>query len=199
MKKTVGYAAFAALTFMLSSAHAAWRVDNHDSTFNFVSSKAAAPGVTAIQEVQTFKQIGGMVGDDGKLEFKVELGSVETNIALRNERLKDMLFKVANNPEAVFTGAVDSSQLKAMPVGASTVVSLNGKLTINEQSKPLTASLRVDKLAAGALRVSTGAPIIVNLNDYGLQDGVSALRTVMNLDVLASSAPVTFSVVLTPE
>jgi hypothetical protein len=38
----------------------------------------------------------------------------------------------------------------------------------------------------------------VNLKDYGLQDGVEALRTVMKLNVLASSAPVTFSVVLKP-
>lgn len=199
MQKTIGYAAVAALMFALSSAHAAWRVDDGQSTFNFVSSKAAAPGVAAIEEVQTFKQIGGVVGDDGKLEFSVELGSVETNIPLRNERLKEMLFKVADNPKAVFTGTVDASRLKAMRVGASADVDLNGQLTINGQSKPLTASLRVDKLASGALRVSTGVPIIVNLKDYGLQDGVEALRTVMNLNVLASSAPVTFSVVLTPE
>ncbi|MFL9989386.1 YceI family protein [Paraburkholderia sediminicola] len=199
MQKTIGYAAVAALTFALSPAYAAWRVDNRDSTFNFVSSKAAAPGVAAIQEVQTFKQIDGVVGDDGKLEFNVELGSVETNIPLRNERLKGMLFKVADNPTAVFTGTVDASQFKAMPLGAFANVSLNGQLTINGQSKLLSASLRVDKLASGALRVSTGVPIIVNLNDYGLQDGVTALRTMMNLNVLASSAPVTFSVVLKPE
>src|ERR1700758_3864059 len=93
VRNYIGYAAVAAaLTFTLSSAHAAWRVDNDQSTFNFVSAKAAAPGVAAIEEVQTFKQIGGMVGDDGKLEFDVELGSVETNIPLRNERLKEMLF-----------------------------------------------------------------------------------------------------------
>lgn len=104
------------------------------------------------------------------------LGSVETNIPLRNERLKEMLFKVADNPEGVFTGTVDARRFKAVP-----------------------ASLRVDKLASGALRVSTGVPIIVNLKDYGLQDGVEALRTVMNRNVLASSAPVTFSVVLKPE
>jgi hypothetical protein len=40
---------------------------------------------------------------------------------------------------------------------------------------------------------------IVNLKEYGLQDGVEALRTLMKLDVLSSSAPVTFSVVLTSE
>jgi polyisoprenoid-binding protein YceI len=198
MRKPIGYAAVAALTFALSSAHAAWHVDNGQSTFNFVSSKAPAQGVATVEEVQTFKQIDGTVGDDGKLEFSVELGSVETNIPLRNERLKEMLFKVADNPKAVFTGTVDARQFKAMRVGGLADVDLNGQLTINGQSRPLTTSLRAVKLASGALRVSTSVPIIVNLKDYGLQDGVEALRTVMKLNVLASSAPVTFSVVLKP-
>lgn len=198
-EKNHRYAAVAASTFAVSSAHAAWRVDNSQSILNFVTTKAPAQGVAAIEEVQTFKQIGGVVGDDGKLDFSVELGSVETNIPLRNERLKQMLFKVADNPTTVFTGTVDASRFKAMHVGTSADVDLNGQLTIGGQSKPLTASLRVDKLASGELRVSTGVPIIVNLTDYGLQDGVEALRTVMHLNVLASSAPVTFSVVLKSE
>lgn len=200
MRKRIGYAAVAAaLTFTLSSAHAAWRVDNDQSTFNFVTAKAVAPGVAAVEEVQTFKQIGGTIGDDGKLEFGVELGSVETNIPLRNERLKEILFKVADNPRAVFTGTVDVRRLKAMRVGAQEHVDLTGQLTISGQSNPVTASLDVVKLASGALRVSTRLPIIVNLKDYGLQDEVAALRDVMHLNVLVSSAPVTFSVMLKSE
>jgi polyisoprenoid-binding protein YceI len=200
VRKRIGYAAVAAaLTFTLSTAHAAWRVDNNQSTFNFVTTKAEAPGVAAIEEVQTFKQVDGTIGDDGKLEFNVELGSVETNIPLRNERLKQMLFKVVDNPKAVFTGTVDARHLKAMRVGAVENVDLAGQLTISGRSNPVTASLYVVKLASGALRVSTNLPIIVNLKDYGLQDEVGALRDVMHLNVLVSSAPVTFSVVLKTE
>ncbi|CAB3780696.1 YceI family protein [Pararobbsia alpina] len=199
MRKFIGYAAAVALMFGLSSAHAAWRVDNSASTFNFVTTKAPAQGVAAIVEVQKFKQIDGTLGDDGKLEFDVDLGSVETHIPLRNERLKEILFKVAGNPKAVFAGTVDARRFKAMRVGALADVDVNGQLTIDGQSNPLTASLRIVKLPSGALQVSTSAPIVVNLKDYGLQDGVEALRTLMKLDVLASSAPVTFSVVMKSE
>jgi polyisoprenoid-binding protein YceI len=200
VRKSISYAAVAAaLTLTLSPAHAAWRIDNNRSTFNFVTSKAAASGVAAIEEVQTFKQIDGTIGDNGKLEFDVELGSVETNIPLRNERLKAMLFKVADSPKAVFTGAVDAHRIKAMRVGVLENVDLTGQLTISGRSNPLTASLYVVKLASGVLRVSTSLPIIVNLKDYGLQEDVEALRNVMHLNVLAGSAPVTFSVVLKSE
>jgi polyisoprenoid-binding protein YceI len=116
----------------------------------------------------------------------------------RNERLKEMLFKVADNPTATFAATVDAHRFQAMRPGALADIDLNGQLTISGRSNAVTAHLRVVKLASGALQVSTSAPIVVNLKDYGLQDGVEALRNVMNLNVLASSAPVTFSVVLKP-
>lgn len=196
MRHSILHVAAAVLCLAASSTYAAWRVDSSQSTLSFVTAKAAAPGVGGIEEVQAFKQVGGSVGDDGKLQFNVDLASVETNIPLRNDRLKDLLFKVADFPQAVFTGAVDVHRLDALRVGTSADVELSGQLTLAGQSKPLNANLRVVKLASNALLVGTRTPIVVNLKDYGLQDGVEALRSVMNLHVLASSAPVSFSVVL---
>jgi polyisoprenoid-binding protein YceI len=196
MRHSILHVAAAALCLAASSTYAAWRVDSTQSTLSFVTTKAGAPGVGGVEEVQAFKQVGGSVGDDGKLQFSVDLASVETNIPLRNDRLKDLLFKVADYPQAVFTGAVDVHRFDALRVGASADVELTGQLTIAGQSRPLNANLRVVKLASNALLVGTRTPMVVNLKDYGLQDGVEALRSVMNLNVLASSAPVSFSVVL---
>ena len=196
MHHSILHVAAAALCLAAMSTYAAWRVDSSQSTLSFVTAKAGAPGAGGIEEVQAFKQVGGSVGNDGKLQFNVDLASVETNIPLRNDRLKDLLFKVADFPQAVFTGAVDVRRFDALRVGASADVELTGQLTIAGQSKPLSANLRVVKLASNALLVGTRTPIVVNLKDYGLQDGVEALRSVMNLNVLASSAPVSFSVVL---
>ena len=186
-------------SMMCATSQAAWRVDGGQSTFSFTTTKAAKPGAAVLQEVQSFRQIDGSVGDDGKLVFDVELASVETNIGLRNERLKDMLFKVADHPRAVFTGAVDMGRVQALRVGASVDMDVSGELAISGEARPLTASLRVVKLADGALSVGTRVPIVVNLKDYGLQDEVEALRVLMNLDVLASAAPVSFTVMLKPQ
>lgn len=186
----------AATTFVATAANAAWRVDNAQSSFTFVTTKAGAPGTSAIEEVQSFKQIDGTVSDEGALQFSVDLASVETNIGLRNDRLKDMLFKVSEHPQAVFAGSVDVRRFDKLPAGGSSDVDLTGTLTIAGQSNPLVAHLRVVKLDHHALLVTTRIPVIVNLKDYGLQDGVDALRTVVNLNVLSSSAPVSFSVVL---
>lgn len=187
--------AFATCT-AASSSYAAWHVDSRQSTLTFVTAKSAAAGTSGIEEVQTFRQVGGSVGDDGKLTFNVDLASVETNIPLRNDRLKTLLFKVADHPQAVFTGAIDARRFESLPVGSIADIALDGDLTIAGQTKPITANLRVVKLAPDELLVGTRSPVLVNLKDYGLQDGVEVLRTVMNLDVLASSAPVGFSVLL---
>jgi len=190
-----------ALTASLTCAasHAAWRVDGGQSNFSFTTTKAAMPGAAVLDEVQTFRRIDGSVGDDGKLVFDVDLASVETNIGLRNERLKDMLFKVAQYPQAVFTGTVDMQRVRALRAGESIDMDVSGQLAISGQAKPVTASLRVVKLANGALSVGTRVPVVVNLKDYGLQDEVEALRVLMNLDVLASAAPVSFTVMLMPQ
>ncbi|WP_043284573.1 YceI family protein [Paraburkholderia oxyphila] len=192
----VATALLVAASLVATAAEAAWQVDNGQSSFTFVTTKAGAPGTSAIEEVQSFRQISGTVGDDGALQFAVDLASVETNIPLRNDRIKQMLFKVSEHPQAVFTGSVDVHRLDALPPGGSDDVDVSGTLVIAGQSNPVAAHLRVVKLERHALLVTTRTPIIVNLKDYGLQDGVEALRSVMNLNVLSGSAPVSFSVML---
>jgi len=188
-----------AASLTCATSQAAWRVDSGQSTFSFTTTKAARPGAVALAEVQTFRQIDGSIGDDGKLVFDVDLASVETNIDLRNQRLKDMLFKVADHPKAVFNGDVDMRRVQALHTGASMDIDVSGALAISGVARPLSASLRVVKLANGALFVGTRLPVVVNLKDYGLQDEVEALRALMNLDVLAGSAPVSFAVMLEPQ
>jgi len=90
-------------------------------------------------------------------------------------------------------------RVQALHTGASMDIDVSGALAISGVARPLSASLRVVKLANGALYVGTRLPIVVNLKDYGLQDEVEALRALMNLDVLAGSAPVSFAVMLEPQ
>ena len=140
MRRSTLHAAVIALALAASSSQAAWHVDSGQSSFSFTTAKAGMPGTSAVEEVQTFRQIGGSLADDGKLVFDVELASIETNIGLRNDRLKELLFKVADNPKAVFTGSVDPRRLNALGVGASLDMDVSGQLALGGQSKPLTAS-----------------------------------------------------------
>jgi polyisoprenoid-binding protein YceI len=178
-------------------ARADWQVDSNASDFHFVTTKAGAAGSSTITEVQRFKQIGGTVNSNGKINFNVQTASVDTLIPIRDERLRELLFKSVNFPQASFSGQVEMESIKALKPGDEKDVDVAGDLTLAGVSKPATAKLRVVRLSANRLLVSTREPLIVNANDYSLQAGVEALRTVMGLNVLSPSAPVDFSMVLT--
>jgi polyisoprenoid-binding protein YceI len=197
MRGKILFPVVATFAMASSTSYAAWHVDNHESTLNFVTAKAAAAGAGGIEEVQSFKQITGTLQDDGALAFNVDLASVETNIPLRNDRLKDLLFKVAKHPEAQFKAAIDVRDLSDVLRSRGVAdIELTGQLTIAGQTRPLAASLRVVNVGEKEMLVSTRMPIMVNLEDYGLHDGVEALRVAANLNMVASAAPVSFSLML---
>ncbi len=60
------------------------------------------------------------------------------------------------------------------------------------------ASIRVQRLADGGLRASTVAPIMLNTDDFALQDGLEKLRSLASLSSIDSVAPVFFSLVFKP-
>jgi polyisoprenoid-binding protein YceI len=171
-------------------AFAAWEVQPAMSSVQFVTTKAGQAGVGGISEVQKFTQFSGSLSDAGKLEFSVTLASVQTGFDIRDERLKTMLFKVVDTPQATFSAEVNPSLVGKLAVGESSDLEIEGKFTLGGQTKPMKAALRVTRLSATQLQVVTRESLVVNANDYGMKAGVEALRDVMGLNFLASVAPI---------
>jgi polyisoprenoid-binding protein YceI len=180
------------------TAAAAYRIDTAQSAINFVTMKAGQPGAGGIGEVQRFSRFGGGMDANGRVNFDVDLASVDTGVGIRDERLRTMLFNVNATPRATFAAQIDPALIRAVPAAGSRDVDLAGSLTLAGQTQPVAAKLRVARLAGGALQVATRAPIVIDANQYGLKPGVEALREVMGLNFLASAAPVTFTLVLNP-
>jgi polyisoprenoid-binding protein YceI len=179
-----------------SATPASWRVEPAQSSLSFVTTKAGQPGVAAIAEVQTFRRISGELNGQGKVQFSIDLASVDTGIEIRDERLRTMLFTVGATPQATFSAQIDP----ALPRGLSTAgvrdIDLDGQLTLAGQSRPVVAKVRVAALGGGLIGVSTRAPIVVNATDFGLRAGVEALRDVMGLSMISAAAPVSFALVM---
>jgi polyisoprenoid-binding protein YceI len=93
--------ACAAAALLAQPALADWQVGS-GSQVRFVSIKN-----NTIGEVSHFETLAGSVTDAGEVEVRVALDSVETNIGIRNERMKKMLFEVGLYPEAVITAQLD--------------------------------------------------------------------------------------------
>jgi polyisoprenoid-binding protein YceI len=179
------------------AASAGWVVQTPASSVQFVTTKAGLAGVGGISEVQKFSQFGGSLSNAGRLDFNVTLASVQTGIEIRDERLKTMLFKITDTPQATFSADIKPSFIDALAVGQSSDLNVEGQFTLGGQTKPMTAALRVTRLSATQLQVVTREPLIVNANDHGMKTGVEALREVMGLNFLASVAPISLHLILT--
>jgi len=160
------------------------------SQVQFVSIKNNTVG-----EVSHFEILAGTVTDAGEIEVRVALDSVETNIGIRNERMKKMLFEVGLYPEAVITAKLDAEAVAAMSDGGVTSVALN--IDLHGQTVTKEALLSVAVTDQGA-RVTTTQPILLTASEFGLEGGVAALQEVAGLNAISRVVPVTVSLQLAP-
>lgn len=173
-------------------AQADWQLKGDDSSVNFISIKKSA-----IAEVHLFKQLSGSINNNGEVKVSIDLASVDTNIAIRNERMKSLLFDVNKFATANILAKVDSGKLKAMKKGGFYQEDFDIVLSLHGIEKKITTSINVVKLADGSIRVSSVHPVIITAQDFGLSEGVEALRVVANLSVISTAVPVTFNMVFT--
>ena len=175
-------------------AAASWHLDPLHSELHFVSVKN-----TAVTEVHSFRTITGMVNDQGIAVVDIDLASVNTNIEIRDERMKDMLFNVVNYPEASLSTHVDLSLLHGMEVGEIKTMPLTVEVSLHDHQQQIETKVSVSALNDGAFQVNTLEPIIIDTNQFGLNKGVKALQDVAKLDSIATSIPVTAQFVFQPE
>ncbi len=179
-----------------SAPAAGWTIDSAQSSLNFVTTKAGQAGVGGIGEVQTFKRFAGGLDPAGQLKLAIDLASVDTGVEIRDERLRTMLWNVKATPQAVFTARLSPEDMRRLASDAVSDLDIAGQLELAGQARPVTATLRAMRMSGGRLMVATRAPIVINSNDFGLKPGVEAMRDVMGLNFLASTAPVNFAFVM---
>jgi len=179
-----------ALLLVPTSVSAQWNLVNDESSIHFISVKKET-----IAEIHTFKQLTGNVNQTGAISIDIDLASVETNISIRNERMKSMLFNIIQFPKANISGNIGPMRLTEMLVGASYQDSIDLNLSLHGVSQKLSAVFNVTKLIDNRLLVTSVKPVILNTDHYNLTNGVNQLREVAKLPSISSVVPITFSLV----
>ncbi|TLS65549.1 YceI family protein [Mariprofundus erugo] len=183
MKK---FAVLFSMLLPLSAWASDWKLDTAHSSLNFVSIKKGSVG-----EVHHFNTLHGSIAGK-QANLTIDLASVETGVAVRNERMQSMLFDVSHFAEATITADISSVDLAALSAGVSTSATLPLTVNLHGIEKTISADVTVTGLAGGGLLVSSRAPIVIKAADFGLDGGIEALREVAKLDAIATSVPVTF-------
>ena len=182
--------AFGAICAVPLNAHADWRLVNADSKLNFISIKAAH-----IAEQHSFGTLSGAVKEDGRAHLNIDLASVNTRIEIRDQRMRDLLFKVADFPSADFNTVMDLDAATALAVGEQTELSVRGKLRVQDIYTDLETEVTAVKLADNRVMVTTNKPVLLNASPLGLADGVEQLRAIAKLPGISLAVPVTFQLV----
>ena len=189
MMKTRFAVALAVPALLSLLAFADWQV-GPDSRVQFVSIKN-----NTIGEVSHFEILSGSVTDAGEVEVRVVLDSVETNVGIRNERMKAMLFEVGLYPEAVITTRLDAGSMAVLSGGGLTNVAL--QIDLHGQTVTKNAQLSVAVSDQG-VNATTTQPILLSAADFGLEGGVAALQEVAGLNAISRVIPVTVALQLVP-
>ena len=182
-------AALSVAVLFTGAAQAHWSLDNDASSLSFVTVKAEN-----VAEVHTFDSLSGTIGDAGDVEITIELASVNTMIAIRNERMQEMLFETSLFPDATISGSINLDALTDMDAGTSVARQIDFELSLHGQSVALAADVQITRTGEGVV-VSTLKPLIVMADSFSLAAGVEKLREVAGLPSISRAVPVSFTVV----
>jgi polyisoprenoid-binding protein YceI len=167
-------------------AWADWELDTTKSVVNFVSIKNDSVG-----EIHGFGSLVGYIGAAGNVQLTINLDSVETLVAVRNEHMRELLFETVKFPSAQITAHVESALLAEAAKGGIVTAELPVTLSLHGKDKALTVAVAVVGDGAGILHVFTTQPVLLNAADFGLASGVTALQEVAGLRAISSAVPVT--------
>ncbi|MEM6538259.1 MAG: YceI family protein [Pseudomonadota bacterium] len=170
--------------------NAPWGLDPENSRVSFVSIKA-----NEIAETHRFTQLKGSVSPDGKASLSIPLDSVETNVDIRNERMREVFFETANFPDAKVTTDLDLATFEALAPGERTSTETTLRLDLHGVRADLDAELFVTRLSPTKVSVETAAPVIVEAASFNLLGGVDKLMELAALPAISPLAPVTVSLV----
>jgi polyisoprenoid-binding protein YceI len=173
-----------------SIAAPAWTLNTTDSNLNFATTKN-----THNLEVHNFTAISGDINGAGVATLNIDLNSVNTGVALRDQRMRDLLFETATYPTATVTVAIPSTLISSLTVGQLAATDISASLNLHGVTGAITTKVSVQKLSATRILVQSLAPVLVKAGDYSLTNGVEALRAAVGIASISVAVPVDFALV----
>ena len=185
--------ATSALALALAGPAAAetWTLEGDASRLAFGSIKNSYTG-----EVHGFTDLSGSV-TDGVAEITIALGSVDTMIDIRDERMIEYVFR--NAPSATLTSAVDMEALEALSPGESTVMEIDGTLSFLGADVDLFLSVFAMRIAPDRVLVASNDMLFIATDEIGIDAGVDKLQELATLDDITRAVPVTFRFVFSSD
>ena len=178
-----------AMASPVSSMPANWEAPQ--TSLTFLSSKINQQ-LNSVTEQSQFTSSHAMLDKQGNFKMMVDLNSVQTNIEIRDQRIKDWVFQTAQFAMAEITGKVDMNVIHQLQLGESISFKQPLMLHIHGKELPIEAHLSSQRTQADKIMVSTLSPVVLDTKAMDMSQGVMQLVEVMGLKTIVEQIPVSF-------
>ncbi|MCB2137400.1 MAG: YceI family protein [Rhodobacteraceae bacterium] len=160
-----------------------WQLVPEASSLSFQSIKNQS-----IIESSKFKVVSGAITPAGLATIRINLDSVDTNVDLRDVRMRFLLFETFQYPEAIITAGIDLTSVQDIAVVRRKTISLPYSLNLHGNTKAAAADVVVTMLSDDMISVSAAAPIVVATNDFDMSDGIKKLEEAAGVSIVPSAS-----------
>jgi outer membrane protein OmpA-like peptidoglycan-associated protein len=145
-----------------------------------------------IVEKHEFTSLAGSVGRNGDASLKIDLGSLETGIDLRNVRMRFLLFETFKFPDAEITAKLDKSKLATIATASRISYTLAARVNLHGITKDFDIPVTIARVNDTAVSVSTIKPVEVNADVFDFVKGLAKLSDAQNGIRIVPAASITF-------
>ena len=164
-----------------------WTVDSDATKLSYVSVKQGE-----IAEVNTFETLTGSVNESGEAVIEIDLASVSTLVDIRDERMRDVFFVVADNPAATVTAQIDPAAFENLKVGQSVQTTVDTTVSLKGVEAGFDAEVTVTRAGENRILAVSDKPVIVYADALELTEGLAQLQALAGLDSITPAVPVSF-------
>ncbi len=194
MNKIINFMQLVAVFLLLAATNSyadQWVIDRQSSQLNFITIKQAQ-----FVELNQFNYFKGGLNAKGQFNLTIDLASVDTKVALRDDRIRRFLFQVDKFASASLTANFDKKMIDMLMPGEHISLAVEATLSLHDEQEVMGIDVLIIKLTDTKLVAVSTEPVMVHAADFSLLNGIEKLRTLVQLNSITHTVPVTFYLVL---
>lgn len=159
-----------------------WQLQSEMSALNFQSVKKQT-----VVESSSFATLTGTIDESGATQVKVLLDSVDTQIDLRNVRMRFLFFETFKFPEATITTQIDPALISDLETVRRKQVPVTYTLDLHGVTQTYEATVAVTLLSRDLVSIASRTPISIAVDDFDLMGGLEKLQEAANVTIIPSA------------
>ena len=159
---------------------ALWQLDTQKSQISYVSTKNGD-----IQEHNSLRFESGSINADKQVKLVIDLNSINTNIEIRDQRMREKFFQTSQHPTATVTAEI-ADNLPLM-----TPYTISYTLHLKDHSETFQNPVMIHS-GGGEMMVTSHEPVTVHADTFGLSEALEKLREIAGLNSISPTVEVDY-------